>query len=69
MNCFYNVFAFDLETCNVDFSEYCESYAAGVYHPKYLYWCFNGNLDKKELAIGRSKVQFMYLIEKTETLF
>ena len=46
----------DLETCNVDYSEYCESYAAGVNHPIYLYWCFNGNLDKKELAIERSKV-------------
>ena len=32
MNCLYIVFAFDLETCNVEYSEYCESYAAGVYH-------------------------------------
>ena len=57
MNCLYNVFAFDLETCNVEYSEYCKSYAAGVYHLNNLYWCFNGNLDKDELAIERSKVQ------------
>ena len=24
MMCLYNVFSFDLETCNVEFSEYCE---------------------------------------------
>ena len=56
MNCLYNVFAFDLETCNVEYSEYCEPYAAGVYHLNNLYWCFNGNLDKGELAIERSKI-------------
>ena len=56
MNCLNNVFAFDLETCNVEYSEYCEQYAAGVYHLNNLYWCFNGNLDKEELAIERSKV-------------
>ena len=57
MNCLYNVFAFDLETCNVEYSEYCEPYAAGAYHLNNLYWCFSGNLDKEEIAIERSKVQ------------
>ena len=56
MNCLYNVFAFDLETCNVEYSEYCEPYAAGVYHLDNFYWCLNCNLDKEELAIERSKV-------------
>ena len=56
MNCLYNVFVFDLESCNVEYSEYCEPYAAGVYHLNILYWCFKGNLDKEELAIERSKV-------------
>ena len=56
MNCLYNVFAFDLETCNVEYSECCESYAAGVYHLNNLNWCFIGNLGKKELANERSKV-------------
>ena len=56
MNCLHNVFAFDLETCNVEYSEYCISYAAGVYHLNNLYWCLNGTLDKEELAIGRSKL-------------
>ena len=54
-NCFYNVFPSDLETCNVEYSEYCEAYGAGVYHLNKLYWCFNGNLNKEELAIERSK--------------
>ena len=56
MNCLYNLSAFDLETCNVEYSEYCEPYASGVYHLNKLYWCFNGNSDKEELAIERSKV-------------
>ena len=56
MNFLYKFFAFDLETCDVEYSEYCEPYAAGVYHLMKLYWCFNGNLDKEGLAIGRSKV-------------
>ena len=56
MDCQYDVFAFDLETCNVEYSEYCESYAAGVYHLNNLHWCFNGSLNKEEPAIERSKV-------------
>ena len=56
MNCLYNVFALDLETCNVEYSKYCEPYAAGVYHLNNFYWCFNGSLDKEELAFERSKV-------------
>ena len=56
MNCLYNVFAFDRETCNVENSEYCESYAAGVYILKKWYECFKGDLNKEELAIDRSKV-------------
>ena len=39
-----------------DFSEYCESYAAGVFHLNKIYWCFNGNINKEEVAIERSKV-------------
>ena len=60
MNCFHIVFAFDLETCNNENSEYCESYAAGVYHLNNLYWCFKGSLKKEELAIERSKVHVFY---------
>ena len=54
--CFYNVFIFDIETCNFEFSEYCESIVAGLYHLNNLHWCFNGNLNKEELAIERSRV-------------
>ena len=56
MNCLYNVFAFDLETCNEEYSEYCEPYGAVVYHLKTLYSCFTGSLNEEELAIERSKV-------------
>ena len=37
MNCLHNVFAFDLETCIVKYSEHCEPYSAGVYHLNKLY--------------------------------
>ena len=56
MNCLYNVFTFDPETCNVEYSEYGKPYAAGVYHLNTLYWCFKGSLNKEELAVERSKV-------------
>ena len=56
MNDLYGVIAFDVETCNVEYSEYCESIAADMYQLKDLYWCFDGNLNKEELAIDRSKV-------------
>ena len=51
----YSVVAFDLETCIVKYSEYCEPYAARVYHFINLYECFNGDLNKSEHAIERSK--------------
>ena len=59
MNYLYNVFAFDLETCNAEYSISCEPYAAGVCHPSKLFRYFNGNLDKEELDIARSKVQVL----------
>ena len=37
-NCLHNIFAFDLETRNVEYSEYCESYGAGVHHLNNLIW-------------------------------
>ena len=57
---FYSVFAFDLETCNVENSEYSQPYAAGVSHPKNLYRCFNRDLNEKELAFERIKVHVFY---------
>ena len=56
MNCLYIVFAFNLETCNVEESEYCEPYAAGVYHAKDFNKCFNGDSNKAELVTEKSKV-------------
>ena len=52
----FGVFAVDLETSNVKYSEYCEPYATGVYHPIILYECFKGDLNKKELAMAGAKV-------------
>ena len=56
VSCLYNVFAFDIEICNVVYSKYCEPYATGLYQPNKLYECFNGDLNKENLAIERSKV-------------
>ena len=50
MNCLYNVFSFNFETCNFEFSEYCESHGAGVYHPNKIHSCFNVSVNKKELV-------------------
>ena len=55
MNCLYNVFALDLDTCDVGYSVNCEPFGAGVYQPNNIYWCFIRNLDKEKLAIERSK--------------
>ena len=56
MNWLYKVFAFDLDTCNVEISEYCDANAAGVYQLKILYECFYGDLNKEALAIEKSKI-------------
>ena len=55
-NCMFVVFAFDLETCNVENQKYCEAYAARVYHLNRLYECINGDLKEKELQIERKNV-------------
>ena len=52
----FAVFAFDLETCNIENQLYCEAYAAGVYHLNRLYECFKGDLTEKELEIERENV-------------
>ena len=54
------VFAFNLETCNVEDQLYCEAYAAGVYHHRYFYECFNGDLTEKELQIEREHVHVFH---------
>ena len=55
-DCLYAVFAFDLETANVDFKQYCDPYAAGCYHLNRLKECYNGNLSENELKIERVNV-------------
>ena len=55
-DCLYAVFAFDLETANVDYKQYCVPYAAGCYHLNRLKECYNGNLSEDELKIERENV-------------
>ena len=55
-DCLYAVFAFDLETANVDYKQYCVPYAAGFYHLNRLKECYNGNLSEDELKIERENV-------------
>ena len=55
-DCLFAVFSFDLETVNVPYQEFCETYAAGCYHLDRLKECYNGNLSKEELEIERQNV-------------
>ena len=55
-DCLYAVFAFDLETANVDYKQYCVPYASGCYHLNRLKECYNGNLSEDELKIERVNV-------------
>ena len=55
-DCLFGVFSFDLETVNVSYHEFCETYAAGCYHLDRLKECYNGNLSKEELEIERQNV-------------
>ena len=50
------VFSFDLETVNVPFQEFCETYAAGYCHLDRLKECYNGDLTEEELEIERQHV-------------
>ena len=62
----YVVFAFDLETYNVEKQLYCEPYAAGVYHLNRLYDCFNRHLAEENWKLEERMITS--LIEKTTTL-
>ena len=53
-DCMFAVFAFDLETCNVENQLYCEAYAAGFYHLNSLYECFKGDLTKKRVRYRKT---------------
>ena len=53
----FAVFAFDLETCNVEKQLYSEAYGAGAYHLNRLYECVNGELPEKELQMERKYVK------------
>ena len=50
------VFAFGLETCNVENQLYCEAYEAGVYHLTCLIECLNRGLTENQLEIERKNV-------------
>ena len=53
----HSIFAFDLEIFNVQSSEYFESYAGGAYHLNIFFEFFNGDLNERELFVGRLKIQ------------
>ena len=55
-DCLFAVFSFDLETVNVPYQEFCETYAAGCYHLHRLRECYNGDLTEEELEIERQHV-------------
>ena len=59
-NCMFALFAFDLETCNVENQLYCEPYGAGVYHFNRSCECFNGDLTEKELQIEQKNVHVFH---------
>ena len=52
----FAVFSFDLETVNVPYREFCQTYAAGCYHLDRLNECYNGDLTEEELEIERQHV-------------
>ena len=53
----FAVFSFDLETVNVQYQEFYETYAAGCYHLDRLKECYDGDLTEKELEIERQLVR------------
>ena len=55
-DCLYAVFAFDFDTVNFQYQEFCEPYAAGCYHLDRLKECYNGDLTEEELEIERQHV-------------
>ena len=55
-DCLFAVFSFDLETVNVPYQEFCETYATGCYHLDRLKECYNGDLTEEELEIERQHV-------------
>ena len=54
--CLFAVFSFDLETVNVSYQEFCETYAAGCYHLDRLKECYNGDLTEEGFEIERQHV-------------
>ena len=55
-DCLFAVFSFDLETVNVPYQEFCETYAASCYHLDRSKECYNGDLTEEELEIERQHV-------------
>ena len=68
VDCLSAVFAFDLETVNVDYKLYCECYAAGCYHLNRIKECYNGNLSDDELEIERKHVHIFDYENKNPVL-
>ena len=60
-DCLFAVFSFEVETVNVPYQEFCEAYGAGCYHLDRLKECYNGDLTKEELEIGR---QYVHIFDR-----
>ena len=54
--CMYADFVFHLQTNNIENQQYCEPYAAVVYHLIRSYEYFNGDITQDELKIEREHV-------------
>ena len=62
------VFSFDVETVNVPYQEFCETYAAGCYHLNRLKECYNSDLTAKELEIERPHVHIFDRVNNNPVL-
>ena len=67
VDCMSAVFAFDLETVNVDYKLYFECYAAVCYHLNRLKECY-GNLSEDDLEIERKHVHIFDYENKNPVL-
>ena len=59
---------FDLETSDVEYSDNCEPYGAGVYHLNIIIYIGNLMVIQTRKSLLLRDLKFMYLIEKTATL-
>ena len=57
----FAVFPFDLETVNLPYQEFCETFAAGCYYVDRLKECYNGDLTEEELE---TETQHVHIFDR-----